>query len=93
MGQAKARGTFEERKAQAIIRRQAEDAQRSEEYRQRRLREREEASRRQQLIGKDGPVLVGGGERYETAAMLALAMGAAAPLLVLGDKRHSGDHG
>lgn len=95
MGQAKARGTFEERKVQSILRRQAEDARRSEEHRQLMLRQREQAAERQKLLSaeehKEQVLLVGDGGHRVTAAMLALALGASAPLLVVADRNGDGD--
>jgi hypothetical protein len=84
MGQAKLRGTFEERKAAAIVRQQAEDLAEAERQRQRAIQRRQEASERQKLISReDGPVIVQSGRgAHITGAMLALALGVSAPLLI-----------
>lgn len=89
MGQAKARGSFEERKAQSIARQQAEEAQRQVEadlakqraeverqHRGAQLKQRAaqvEAARRE--ASAQGVVLVDGrGRVTSTAALVALAL-------------------
>lgn len=84
MGQAKLRGTREQRIAQAIERKKQEDERRHEQYR------RHEAERRARLLALPPEarkvVLLGGGpSRLRLAAMLGLA----GPLLIV-DRDKSG---
>lgn len=92
MGQAKARGTFEERKAQAVIRRQEEVAQRAKRRALEAAERRRQASERQRLLSpqerKEAVMVAGSGpSRMDVAALLGIAMGAAAPLLVVDRER------
>lgn len=86
MGEAKRRGTFEQRKAQSAIRRQEEDARRAEERATRAVERRRQASERQKLLSpqeRKEAVM----SRMDVAALLGIAMGAAAPLLVVDRER------
>lgn len=83
MGAAKRRGTREQRIEQAIARRQAEDAARSAAYKAQR---QAEAERVRNLPPEERKaVILGGGgtSRAMLAATMALALGAAAPILAV----------
>jgi len=89
MGQAKARGTFEQRKALAERRRQereaavieAENARRAKAAERKALMTKEE---RKEALMVAGSSAIG---RAELAALLGIAMGAAAPLIVVDRER------
>lgn len=81
MGDAKRRGTREQRVAQAIERRKLEDAARHERY------QREEAERRARIAAlpaqeRKEAVLTGGGGGMSRLALAAL-LGVAAPILIV----------
>jgi hypothetical protein len=79
VGEAKRRGTFEQRKEQGIARRQAEEAAAAEERARIRAQERMRASERQKLLGPQArreAVLATGGTHLH-AMLMAAAFGGA----------------
>lgn len=92
MGEAKRRGTREQRVAQAIERNKVEDAKREAERIARAAERRERAAERQRLLNtqerKEGVMLVGGGhDPALLRAVLAGALAAAAPVLAVDTSR------
>lgn len=87
MGEAKRRGTLEQRIAQSADRQRQEDAARRAQF------QREEEAQRARLAAllpqeRKEAVLMGSGGHH-TRLMLALALAASAPLLIV--DRHAGD--
>jgi hypothetical protein len=93
MGEAKRRGTFEQRKAQGIIRRQeawAKEAEERARIKAEQRREAEEYRKRRDAENSVAPVLVaGGGDTHHHTRMLLASMAgllaAPAPMVVLTD--------
>lgn len=83
MGEAKRRGNLEQRIAQSIERRKAEDAARSAEFKRR------EAERLAKLPPQERKdvIVAGGSGRHHNRMMLAAALAASAPLLVVDRQR------
>lgn len=83
MGEAKRRGTLEQRIAQSVERRKVEDAARSVEFKRR------EAERLAKLPPQERKdvILAGGGGRHHSRMMLAAALAASAPLLIVNPTR------
>lgn len=85
MGEAKRRGTFEERKAQGIARRAAEEARAAEERARIKVERRRQASERQKLLRpqerKERVLVVDDG--HSAGLMLATALAAFAPMAAL----------
>src|SRR5689334_9787435 len=80
MGEARRRGTKEQRIAQAIARRKLEDAARSAQFKQ---REAERIARLTAQERREAVMIASGGSRHLDRALLASMLGASAPLIVV----------
>lgn len=99
MGEAKRRGSFEDRKAHSIARQQAEETRRAEERARIDVERRRLAAERLKLLSpqeRKEAVLVGGGG-HNSRLMLALAAGLMAapsvPMLIVDDASDGDSHG
>lgn len=82
MGEAKRRGTREQRIAQSIERQKREDAARSAEFKQ---REAERIAAMKPQERREAVLAGGGGSMLGRAALMAASMAAAAPVLIVSD--------
>lgn len=103
MGEAKRRGSFEERKAQSVVRQQAEDARRAEQRAMMAAERRAQAAERQKLLGpqelKEAVLTAGGAQEANMllAAIIGLGIGPnvspSERVLLLDDSRYGDSHG